>query len=61
MKLGDRHTINDKEYVAVYTPVVSCNGCAFKARYKTICWDVVLCETVADGRAQEIIWIEVKK
>jgi len=61
MKLGDKHTVNGKEYVAVCTPVVSCNGCAFKKDTKPICGGVVLCEAVVDGQTQEIIWIEVKR
>ena len=61
MKLGDKHIIDGKEYVAVYTPVVSCEGCAFKIRNKALCETVISCETKEDNRIQESIWIEVKK
>ncbi|MCP3899187.1 MAG: hypothetical protein GY707_05685 [Desulfobacteraceae bacterium] len=63
MKLGERKTIDDKEYVAVYHFRDSCKRCALQ--HSGICkelYNKTKCRTQENGRLQEeIVWIEVKK
>ncbi len=63
MKLGERKTIDGKEYAIVYHSKSSCEHCVFYTIHDT-CEEVYNktgCKTYENGRWQEIVWIEVKK
>ena len=61
MKLGDRHIIDGKEYVAVYDASSTCHRCAHNATPRTeICNSFTHCKVYTDNRTQYIAWIEVK-
>ena len=61
LKLGDKHTVNGKEYAIVYGDS-NCTKCEVKQQcyhFSTLTGND--CLLYIQGRWQQIVWIEVKK
>ena len=61
MHLGDKHTIDGKEYVAVYECTDECLRCAFEQQSINcaIASQDYGCDIYEQDRWQQIVWIEI--